>query len=238
MASKTYFEGNAASGRIAFEDHNFDVVLENRPEAIIVSAEIKNELSVELDLMRNSQPLGVITRSGLKGFNYTNKEAGLTVRGNIELMGKKYSIDPDIPAGVMDYTFGYLGRKTFWNWAAGSGSDESGNKIGFNFSQGVNETGRTENAFWVNGRLVKIANAVFEYDDLNMMREWKIFSDDGKVKLSFLPEGERSAHINLGIIASKFHQPFGKFSGELNDGGKPIILRSISGFTEEHEAKW
>jgi hypothetical protein len=131
-----------------------------------------------------------------------------------------------------------LKRQTFWNWASGGGTDINGRKIGFNFSQGVNETGFTENAFWIDGKMAKVDTVDFKYDDLNMLSEWKIASSDGKVNISFKPEGERAKNLNIGIIKSYYHQPFGTFTGEFNDGKEKYILKEVYGFTEEHEAVW
>ena len=78
----------------------------------------------------------------------------------------------------------------------------------------------------------------FRYDDLDLLRPWQIESNDGRVRLRFLPAGERSANINVGLIVSKFHQPFGRFEGTLREGDKVWELENVFGFTEEHYAKW
>ena len=62
--------------------------------------------------------------------------------------------------------------------------------------------------------------------------------DDGRVRLQFLPEGKRSADTNVGLLVSRFHQPFGQFKGTLGDGNQVWELENVSGFTEEHYAKW
>ena len=175
---------------------------------------------------------------GLNGFNYTHKEAGTPVRGTIRHKGVSWEIQEEQSFGVRDYTLGYLARQTFWNWASGGGMDKEGNRIGFNLVQGVNETGFTENAFWVNGRVVKTDVVDFRYDDLDLLKPWHIESNDGRVRLRFLPEGRRTANIHAGIIVSKFHQPFGRFEGTLVDGDQVCELQNVSGFTEEHYAKW
>jgi len=160
------------------------------------------------------------------------------VQGKIKAAGIEYIIDPAEPAGSFDYTFGVLKRNTFWNWASGGGIDANGRKLGFNFSQGVNETGFTENAFWVNGKMIKVDTVDFIYDGRNMLSEWNMRSSDGKVNISFAPEGERAKNLNLGIIKSYYHQPFGIFTGELADGKEKYVLKEVYGFTEEHDALW
>lgn len=190
-----------------------------------------------LSFDRAEEPLNLVTRTGLKGFNYTNKEAGIGVTGRIMAGGSEYTLDNE-HCGSFDYTFGLLNRQTFWNWASGSGVDTKGRRLGFNLSQGVNETGFTENAFWLDGKMVKADTADFKYDDTNMLSEWKITSADGKVDLSFKPEGERAKNLNIGLIKSYYHQPFGTFSGVLSGGKEKYVLKEVYGFTEEHEAVW
>ncbi len=238
LAANTVFEGSSVNGRAAFQSPGVSVAMENGPEAVRLSVRVKKNLSADLVFRHAVEPLPVVTRVGLRQFNYTHKEAGLPVEGSIRLGDKVFAVNPDKPAGIMDYTFGYLARNTFWNWASGAGTDKGGRRIGFNLVQGVNDTGFTENAFWVNGRLIKTDVIDFEYDDRNILSPWRIRSNDGKVNLTFRPEGERKADINLGVIASRFHQPFGTFEGTLRDGLWTLKLADVSGFCEEHESLW
>jgi len=232
------FEGTSLTGGITFESGKTAVRMTSDPETITVEGSIKGELSVSLSFRKYGQPLVCLTRVGLKGFNYTHKEAGLPVRGTIRHKGVSWNIQKEQSFGIRDYTLGYLARQTFWNWASGGGMDKAGNRIGFNLVQGVNETGFTENAFWINGRVVKTDVVDFRYDDLDLLKPWHIESNDGRVRLRFLPEGRRSANIHAGLIVSKFHQPFGRFEGTLGDGDQVCELQNVSGFTEEHYAKW
>ncbi|MFH0995675.1 MAG: DUF2804 domain-containing protein [Pseudomonadota bacterium] len=231
------FEGTSLAGGISFKSGKTAVRMTSDPETIIVEGSIKGELSISLSFHKY-EPLVCLTRVGLNGFNYTHKEAGTAVRGTIRHKGVSWDIQEEQSFGVRDYTLGYLARQTFWNWASGGGMDTAGNRIGFNFVQGVNETGFTENAFWINGRIFKTDVVDFRYDDLDLLKPWRIESNDGRVRLRFLPEGKRSANIHAGLIVSKFHQPFGRFEGFLRDGDQVCELQNVSGFTEEHYAKW
>jgi hypothetical protein len=232
------FNGTSWTGEILFGRGKTAVRITGDPEIITVEGTIRGELSVDLSLRKYQEPLVCLTRVGLKGFNYTHKEAGIPVRGTIRHKVDSWNIREEQSFGVRDYTLGYLARQTFWNWASGGGLDREGNRIGFNLVQGVNETGYTENVFWVNGRLVKTDVVDFRYDDRDLLRPWQIESRDGRIRLRFLPAGKRSADINAGLVVSKFHQPFGRFEGVLRDEDQVYELRNVSGFTEEHYAKW
>lgn len=232
------FRGNSLTGETGFESGKTRVHMISDLETIRIEGDLKGALSLNLSFQKVSQPLVCLTRVGLKGFNYTHKEAGIPVRGTISHKGVSREIQEEQSFGVRDYTLGYLARQTFWNWAAGGGRDGEGNRIGFNLVQGVNETGFTENAFWVNGNLHKADVVDFRYDDLDLLQPWIIASNDGRVRLRFLPEGQRSANTNAGLLISRFHQPFGRFEGTLQKGEKVHTLQSVTGFTEEHYAKW
>lgn len=232
------FEGTSRQGEIHFTKGKTMVRMINHPDRITLEGTIKGEFSINLCFFKYSAPLVCLTRVGLKGFNYTHKEAGIPVRGTVSLPGASWDIQEERSFGVLDYTLGYLARQTFWNWASGGGIDRAGNRIGFNLVQGVNETGFTENAFWINGRLVKTDVVDFRYDDMDLLKPWHMASNDGRVRLQFLPEGKRSANTNAGLLVSRFHQPFGQFKGTLGDGNQVWELENVSGFTEEHYAKW
>jgi hypothetical protein len=232
------FEGTSLTGEIRFKNRKTVVLMVSDPETITVEGIIKGELSIRLSFQKVGEPLVCLTRVGLKGFNYTHKEAGIPVRGTIGHKGVSWDIQENQSFGVHDYTLGYLARQTFWNWASGGGIDKQGNRLGFNLVQGINETGFTENGFWVNGRLVKTDVVDFRYDDLDLLQPWQIESNDGRVRLRFLPSGKRSANTNVGLLVSKFHQPFGRFEGTLREGDQIWKLQNASGFTEEHFAKW
>lgn len=233
----TNFTGSSADGAVSFASNGASAGVIINPNMIKLDAKA-GDMEINLVYARVKESLNLVTRNGLRGFNYTNKEAGLSVQGKIKAGEKEYILDPAAPSGEFDYTFGVLKRNTFWNWASGGGVDTKGRKLGFNFSQGVNETGFTENAFWVNGKMIKADTVDFIYDGRNMLQEWKIKSYDGKVNISFRPEGERAKNLNLGLIVSYYHQPFGTFTGEFNDGKEEFILKEVYGFTEEHEAVW
>ncbi len=232
------FNGNSQTGAITFKNRNTAVCMTSDSETITVEGSIKEALYVSLSFRKYGQPLVCVTRTGLKGFNYTHKEAGIPVRGTIRHKEESWDIQEALSFGVRDYTLGFLARQTFWNWASGGGMDKEGNRIGFNLVQGINETGYTENAFWINGRIVKTDVVDFRYDDLDLLKPWHIESNDGRVRLRFMPEGRRSANTHAGLIVSKFHQPFGRFEGSLRAEDQICELKNAFGFTEEHYAKW
>lgn len=236
LAIGTSFQGSAAGGKAVFKSAGVKADFNFTGDKIELNIDTP-KIRADLKYTRMKEPLCLVSRIGLKGFNYTEKESSAAVEGVIKSGGVEYAAGQDA-FGIIDFTAGVLSRKTFWNWASGAGRADSGEKIAFNLSQGVNETGFTENAFWINGSMVKVDTVDFVYDDRRHLSEWEIRSYDGKVKLFFTAEGERKADIKTGFMSSFFHQPFGFFKGILSDGNKQYEIREAYGFTEEHEAVW
>jgi len=234
----TRIKGSSLAGYTRFTHKDTETSMENEENEIQLKLSIRNECHGDLTFQRYEEPLSIVTRVGRSGFNYTHKEAGIPVRGSLNLKGTSYDITGSNACGVLDYTLGHLLRYTFWNWAAGGGTDEKGRRIGFNLVAGVNDTGFTENVYWIDGRLFKTDVIDFRYDDSNLSAPWRIVSNDGKINLTFHPEGQRKAKTNAGVILSRFHQPFGRFEGTIHEDGLTVPVRQAFGFTEEHEAKW
>ncbi|MBI4767774.1 MAG: DUF2804 domain-containing protein [Deltaproteobacteria bacterium] len=187
------FQGTSLTGEIHFKNPKTTVRLTSDPETVTVEGIVKGELSLNLSFQKSEEPLVCLTRVGLKGFNYTHKEAGIPVLGTIGLKGVSWDIQENCSFGVRDYTLGYLARQTFWNWASGGGLDRQGNRLGFNLVQGVNETGFTENGFWVNGRLVK-TDVVHE---ISSTQQWFWFSASGLVSRQV---AQHSVHPTCGSL--------------------------------------
>lgn len=236
LALNTKFIGSAADGRFTFKNSGADaqVILSEKEAA--VKCEIHNRVKIDIIFARLSDGLNLVTMEGNQGFNYTMKECGMKVKGNINIDGKEYAVKKAISAGSMDFSFGILQRRTVWDWASGCGTDTKGNNISFNFSRGINKNGHSENAFWINGRRFDAGITEFCYDEKNMMKEWTVKNKN--VSIVFKPEGQREADINMFLIKSVYSQPFGIFSGYIKDGKKKYIIKEAYGVTEKHEAKW
>lgn len=183
-------------------------------------------------------PLRICTRTGYNGWTYTQKTAPIPVSGELEANDRIYRLSPDSAMAVTDWTAGFFRRQTFWNWAAAATILPDGRRFGMNFSCGVNETEATENVFWIEDRQVKVDNVKFQQKSQKGNDHWRITSADGKVDLSFSPVSARREHLNAGLVASRFTQYLGFFSGRLIEPGGEVPLTDCSGWAEDHFAKW
>lgn len=165
-------------------------------------------------------------------FHYTYKVCGMPAAVQLELGGEKHAFAAE---GMIDFTLGYPPRHTTWNWASMTGRDEDGRPVGLNLV--AHFTNGLENGLWLDGAVVPLAQATFEYDPADVLQPWRVRSEDGRVALDFTPEGKRSEKISAGVLVSDFAQPFGRFEGTIEHGGRRRRVTGL-GVVEEHLAVW
>lgn len=185
------------------------------------------------------EPMRICTRAGATGWVYARKTAGLGMRGTLRWDDTTYDLGAIDIHGHHDWSAGFMRRETFWNWGCLAGRTADGRIAGLNVSCGVNETSVTENCFWLDGRLHKVDGVAFAYDQRDLMKPWRLRSTDGRVDLEFAPEGMHVERLNAFILATNFHQLFGRFSGTLTTAaGERVAIERMLGFCEDHYAKW
>ncbi len=204
-----------------------------------VSAKGKN-IAIDATLgTDHKEPLRVCARAGYRGWVYTEKTSPVTISGTLEYDGKTIDLASPEYMALIDWSAGFMRRNTYWNWAAIAGVLPDGRSIGLNLASGVNETAFTENAIWIDGKMIKTDTINFRFDQDDLMQKWEITSYDKKLNLVFKPENFREERTNAFIIGTRFTQLMGSFEGFVitNDGEK-IEFTDVPGWTEDHYAKW
>ncbi|HEY1058598.1 MAG TPA: DUF2804 domain-containing protein [Limnobacter sp.] len=194
---------------------------------------------VEL-LCTPGEVLSMNTPIGNTGFAYAQKTSACLVRGQIRC-GTSATELPEHTGCYHDWTAGFLRRETFWNWACATGMDDTAQtRLSINLARGVNETSAHENVVWVDGQRHDLPLVLFDYDRDNVLKPWRVYSQCGQVDLQFTPIGSIDDHRNLGVLASRFNQCHGEFSGTLAVAGlgRTFQLNSLTGWCEDHYAKW
>lgn len=161
----------------------------------------------------------------------THKSSALLVSGEAQAGGKTFTLDGAYAA--LDYSNGLLPRETRWRWASAHTP-----AIGFNLQAGY--FGDQENALWLDGELIALAAAHFEFDAAEPMRPWRVWTDDGLLDLTFTPEGARREDRNLLVAASRYIQPVGTFSGSVRAGHSSAArpVSNMLGVVEDHASRW
>ncbi len=161
----------------------------------------------------------------------TLKTPAMAVAGWAEAGGQRFALDGALAA--LDASNGYLARHTAWRWASAHGAG-----IGFNLQQGY--FGGRENALWLDGRLIPLGAARFDFDASAPLQPWRVQTEDGLLDLHFTPEGARAEDRDLGFAASHYVQPIGRFDGwvRATAGAEPREVRDLLGVTEDHRSRW
>ena len=213
--------------RITFRDN--ELMLQVR------TPRIRGEVSIGLE----GVPLRVCAPAGYDGWTYTQKRNGLPVSGHLSVDGQSLDLDPRAWRAGLDWSGGFMRRETVWQWASINGVLESGQAFGLNLATGMNESGTTENACWVDGQIQRLPPVLFYFDRDDLMRPWQVRSEDGRVELTFEPRGARHERVDALLLASNFTQMGGFWSGRLVlDDGRTLEFGPLSGFAEDHYARW
>jgi len=91
---------------------------------------------------------------------------------------------------TLDFGRGVWPYQGFWNWASFSTRLSDGRTLGVNFGAGwTDNTGSTENALCMDGRLIKLSeDVIFTYSTQNFKAPWRIQTAETKrVDLTFTP---------------------------------------------------
>ena len=170
--------------------------------------------------------------------NVTQKWAGLVASGSLHAGGKSFALAGGV-AGL-DYTHGYLARRTAWRWAFANGRLSNGTALGLNLVDGFNESSdqTNENGLWLGRRLIPLERSRFEFDRADPLREWKVTTTDGGVDLTFTPIYAHREERDYRIVKSHFVQPLGWFEGTLRVESEVLRVTRLPGVVEDQDILW
>lgn len=195
---------------------------------------------------RMEEPVGydtmaLCTPAGANGWVYAQKTAALPVSGSVTCELGKFDLSKSNCYGHHDFSAGFMRRETFWNWACFSGQVGADKKhaVGLNVSWGVNETGYSENCFWVDNKVHALPQVQFKFERDDDHSNWRISTENGQLDLSFKPEGLHKEYLNAGVMKTNFRQIFGQFKGfVLDEEGNRYEIENLYGFVEDQYSKW
>ncbi len=192
-------------------------------------------LRATIDAAGCALPISIVAPVPDGVVNATEKRVLMPARGALIVGSTTERFDDGI-AG-MDFTYGLLARHTQWCWAMAMGKTTDGRAIAFNLVDGFNE-GR-ECAIWLDGRMVPTESAIFTFDRDHVLSPWHLSTPDGRVDVNFEADALHAEHLNLGLIRSRFAQPFGTFSGKLSVPGQPAaVIERVPGVVESQDVHW
>lgn len=168
-------------------------------------------------------------------FNATEKGALLPVVGEAIAGGRRYDLDGGL--GGYDFTTGLLARHTAWRWVFALGRARSAERVAVNLVQGF--VGEAECAVWVDGEVYPVSEGRVDLDPADLRAPWRITTVGGEVDLRFDVGDMHAEHRDYGVVASKFIQPPGSYSGTIRLPGRdPIELDGVLGVAEDQDILW
>lgn len=187
------------------------------------------------------ETLGVVVPMDHEHFQYTSKHIAVPVAGRIRIGRSEIPFEGVDAFACLDFGRGIWPRRTTWNWGAASGYVDDSN-VGLNLGgKWTDGTGATENAVFIDGRIVKIHEDLeWTYSSVNFMLNWRVRAPrSGDVNLLFEPIVERKHNVDALLVRSKVNQVFGIWSGTVrNEQGETIEIPYLFGWAEEHRALW
>jgi hypothetical protein len=199
--------------------------------------EADHRLRASVTVSRDVEPVVLVTPTPTGGWNCTQKAAGTPVTGRLSL-GRALDHELDGTAGGWrDWTSGRQDRTTVWRWAAGTGTSETGERVGINLSSGMNAREQGEDIVWWDGVPHPLgAHTLRPVSESEPEGGWQVAGPGWELR--FTAVGVRAKHEQLPLITSRYVQPIGRFSGTLpGPDGAPRKVE-LTGVTEDHLAIW
>lgn len=223
------FTGRSAS----FRGPGSAITLEHEDGDVLALRVRAGSLHVRADLQMATAPPVMLAVGPVAGgaMHATQKMSAMAVRGEVLVDGLPWELT-DAHACLVS-TNGFMARETDWRWAS---AHRPG--LGLNLQQGY--FGSMENCLWLDGEIIPLGAADFQFDAQAPLTPWRIRTDDGLLDMRFEPEGARCGDRDVALAASRYVQLVGQFSGEVRRTrhGASRSFTGLLGVTEDHRSVW
>jgi hypothetical protein len=192
-------------------------------------------LDASLEVAAAPPAIGAVAEVAPGRFDATEKRALLEVRGRLRVAERTVPLDGGLAA--YDFTSGILARRTQWRWGFALGRLAGGAPFAVNLVQGF--VGEAECAAWIGTEVVGLGEGRFAFDRADPMKPWLVSTADGAADLTMTPGTVHDERRQLGVVASRFVQPCGAWSGTLAIPGKgTLAIDRALGVTEDQDVTW
>ena len=192
------------------------------------------DVHATMDTTHAPPSLCAVAEVGKGRVSTTEKRALLSCKGELRAGADTRSLDGAL--GAYDYTHGVLPRRTRWNWAFLSCTDDRGEPLALNLVQGF--MGEPECAAFTKDGVVPLGEGRFEFDAQRPLSPWGVATRDEKASLQFSPGAAHQEKKNLGLVRSRFIQPVGTFSGTIDLGSRKARVTHGLGVVEDQDVLW
>ena len=245
------FPSSSKDGNVIKNGKKYEMFFENKEGKRHLKCSMKDVIKgkdFECDLIvRETLDKSMVIATPFKKkrhFYYNQKINLLSVSGNFKFGDLAYQFSKEKTLGVLDWGRGVWTYSNTWYWSSLNAYTQDGHRLGFNLGYGFGDTSNaSENMFFYDDNAFKLEDIIFdipknEKGKLQFKDEWKIYSQNKDVDLTFSPIIDRYSNTNALIIQSNQHQVFGYFNGEIKVEGKTYKLDNLLGFAEMVKNRW
>jgi len=196
----------------------------------------QGELTLHGD--RASRPLSVSARIP-GGKLYTHK-AVFPAEGVLRVAGEDIVFDPRRDLAILDEHKSFLPYRTAWLWGTFAFQAGDSGPAGANFiHRPASPAGQEdESCIWTPGACEPLSDVAFGQESQSPLSPWSVSSADGRLDVTFTPEGRKDVRHQLGLFAIDYFQLFGHYQGTLRGlDGTPYPVDAAHGVCESFRAR-
>lgn len=192
------------------------------------------ECEIELQIVNRDSSVVALPLKNKKLFRYTQFIPSFKVRGSARVGGRRLSFSELDSFAILIWERSVTIHKLNIIKSFMSGI-HNGKKIAFNFSNELNdETNVTENVIFDDNKPVKINEINFEIPTnekgkMILMNDWKVFSNDKKVNLTFTPLINHKNKNSIIIASNTCHYLYGAYNGVIKVNDKDVRIENQIG---------
>jgi len=195
---------------------------------------VKGRLSLDSD--HASPPLVVSARMPDGGTMYTNKIV-YPVSGVIVCGERRYVFNPKKDFAILDEHKSRLPYRTDWTWGTFA-MPVTGGITGANLAiRPALEGEQEECCIWTPTAAEPLADVSFTPLGDDDLSPWHIASEDGRVDVTFTPEGHKAVNQNLLVAQIEYAQWYGHYDGILQGADKAWSVKGVPGVVEKMHAR-
>jgi hypothetical protein len=212
------------------KQHRIRLDIKATPKAPAFTGEL------ELHGDRASRPLSVSSRFP-GGKLYTHK-ALIPAEGVLRVGAADIVFNPDRDLAILDEHKSFFPYRTTWLWGTFAWQS-GGSPVGANFAARPSTPGEEEEScIWTPRACEPLTDVTFTPASGNSLSPWHIASRDGRLDVTFEPEGRKDVRHQLGLFSIDYFQLFGHYRGTLRGAdGSSYPVDDVHGVCESFRAR-
>lgn len=205
----------------------FDIAATGRAPAFVGELELDGD-HASPDLAVSAQLPG--------GAMYTTK-AIFPAEGVLRVGDDEIVFDGSRDLAILDEHKTFLPYRTSWLWGTFAFRSDDG-LVGANFCRRATTPGHEEEScIWTPSACEPLADITFEAASSARDAPWHIASDDGRLDVTFEPEGRKSVRHQFGVAAIDYFQMYGHYRGTVRGAERAYDVEGVHGVCESMRAR-